>query len=241
MSDGPEAQRRAVLSIIFHELDYQEADVEQRLYYHRFCDTGCDFFKHIQAKKDPSQYKKDTTRDTQGKKVPWTKGIFAGMDTVVPIAFKQLCETVVAFANPTLISRCKSLRTTNANESLHSKIFTVINKRKYHGYDRFIFGCQYVILAHNFGYLKSSFLHVLGTMSKRATIDLAYKDRETIRNARHVYADTRQWGKQGGGTGISHRVKLSFRPVRDAGGMDGGRDDVDSDDPDNPPPSSPPT
>ena len=76
-------------------------------------------------------------------------------------------------------------------------------------------------------------------MSKRATIDLAYKDREAIRNARHVYADTRQWGKQGGGTGISHRVKLSFRPVRDAGGMDGGRDDVDSDDPGNPPPPPP--
>ena len=74
-------------------------------------------------------------------------------------------------------------------------------------------------------------------MSERATIDLAYKDRETIRNARHVYADTRQWGKQGGGTGISHRIKLSHRPVRDAGDTDrdGGRDDVDLDDPDDPP------
>ena len=103
-----------------------------------------------------------------------------------------------------------------------------------------MFGCQYVILAHNFGYLNSSFLHVLGTMSERAAIDLAYKDRETIRNARHVYANTRQWGKKGGGSGISHRIKLSRRPDRDDGGRDdSGRDDGDSDNPDDPPPPRP--
>ena len=78
-------------------------------------------------------------------------------------------------------------------------------------------------------------------MSERAATDLAYKDRETIRNARRVYADTRQWGKQGGGTGISHRMKLSRKPVRDAADMDHAKDDVDLDDPGNPtlPPPQP--
>ena len=207
MQDGQRVQRRAVISIIFHELDYPEADVEQRIYYHRFCDTGCDFYKHLKAKKDPKHYKKETTKDGNGNQVPWKKGIFAGMDTVQPLAFKQLCETVVSFANPTLISRCQTLRTTNANESAHSKIFTVLNKRKYHGHERFKFGCQHVILAHNFGHLNSSFLHVLGTLSRTAVTDLAYMDREAVRNASRRYADPRQWGKQGGGTGISHRKK----------------------------------
>ena len=221
MKDGQKIQRRAVLSIVFHELDYAEADIDQRIYYHRFCDTGCDFFKHLKAKKDPKLYKKETTKDYNGKQVPWKKGIFAGMDTVEPLAFKQLCETVAAFANPTLISRCTTLRTTNANESMHSKIFTVINKRKKHGHKRFVFGCQHVILAHNFGHLNSSFFNVLGTLSMTAAADLAYMDREAVRNASRRYAEPRQWGRAGGGTGISHRIKVSAPVIsRPPGGDD---------------------
>ena len=239
MKDGQIIQRRAVLSIIFHELDYAEADLDQRTYYHRFCDTGCDFVKHLKAKKDPQLYKKETTKDSDGNQVPWKKGVFAGMDSVVPLAFKQLCETVVSFANPTLISRCQTLRTTNANESIHSKIFSVINKRKKHGHERVVFGCQHVILAHNFGHLNSSFLHVLGTLSNTAATDLAYRDRESTRNASRTYANPRQWGKQGGGTGISHRKKVS-RPVVPQPPFSGDEGVADSLPPSPPSPPHPP-
>ena len=223
MAGGTYEQRRAVLSVAYHELDYPEAEpTQQRVYYHRFCDSGCDFFKHMQETEDPLTYEKHTTKNNRGEEIPWDHGIFAGMDLLFPLAFKQLCSQLLVMANPNLISRCHTLRTTNGNESLNSKVFAVIQKRKHHKKPRVTFALQQVAMAHNFGHYRASLQHVLGTMGDKAKEGLSYKDRESLRVATRKYLDARQYSAAGSGTGISHRLKVAYVPPRE-GGVDAPR------------------
>ena len=132
-------------------------------------------------------------------------GVFAGMDTVFPLAFKQLVQLFQQLGNRQLMSRCNTLRTQNANELLHSKIFGIINKTKYLGSMLFNVGCQLVLLAQNFGILNSSMMSCFGTMSDDAKHGLFLLDNEATRVSKRVWE-----GKSGIGT--SHRTKLHSRP-----------------------------
>ena len=132
-------------------------------------------------------------------------GVFAGMDTVFPLAFKQLVQLFQQLGNRQLMSRCNTLRTQNANELLHSKIFGIINKTKYLGSMLFNVGCQLVLLAQNFGILNSSMMSCFGTMSDDAQHGLFLLDNESTCVSKRVWE-----GKSG--IGARHRPKLHSRP-----------------------------
>ena len=210
--DGWMAQRRAVFSILFHELDYNGTTTRQKAYYHRFCREGCDFYNHTVIKKlDPNTFVKSTTKKDYHKIVkPWEGGLLAGLDTEEPLCFKHLCGVFHTIAKKELMMRCKTLRTQNANESLHSRIFNIIHKMKFHGASRFQFGCQQVLLNHNFGLFNSSFLHCIGMMGESAKKDLAVLDTDSKRQSMRVWADPKQRASQGH---ASHRKKLPHRPI----------------------------
>ena len=82
---------------------------------------------------------------------------------------------------PELMSRCSRLRTTNLNESIHSKLWVVCNKHKNHGLERVRFATKHVILSHNFGRRRASLLNVLGTMTKSMSHNLDILDNESVR------------------------------------------------------------
>ena len=79
-----------------------------------------------------------------------------------------------------LLSRCSRLRTTNMNESIHSKLWVLCNKHKNHGLERVRFAAQQVILSHNLGRRRASLLNVLGTMTPSMSHDLDILDRESV-------------------------------------------------------------
>ena len=81
---------------------------------------------------------------------------------------------------------------------------------KYHGASRFQFGCQQVLLNHNFGLFNSSFLHCIGMMGESAKKDLAVLDTDSKRQSMRVWADPKQRASQGH---ASHRKKLPHRPI----------------------------
>ena len=233
IKDGPVAQQRAVISVLFHESDHKDSTVEQKKYYHRYCDSACDFYRHWKAKLPLEDFKKNTTqayKDDSGisKEVPWEAGIFAGLDYCYPLAYKQLLDHMGMLANLELLSRCGTLRTSNANESIHSKFFKCIDKDKDYGVPRFEFIAEQIALRHNFGYYKSSMLHVFGTMGKRAKVVLQQCDRDAARVSKRVYASIRTH------RGKTHRAKVKhqYKPQEKAPCMDNTA--RHSDDPDEP-------
>ena len=113
----------------------------------------------------------------------WEYGAFAGMDTIFPKAFEELVCRFRDMGCPELMSRCSRLRTTNMNESIHSKLWVLCNKHKNHGLERVRFAAQQVILSHNLGRRRASLLNVLGTMTPSMSHDLDILDRESVRVA----------------------------------------------------------
>ena len=225
--DGWIAQRRAVFALLFHELDYIGTTTKQKAYYHRFCREGCEFYRHTVINRlDPNTFVKTTTKDYHNKSKPWEGGMLAGLDTEEPLCFKHLCGVFHTLAKRDLMSRCRTHPTQNANESLHSRIFNIIHKMKYHGEPRFKFGCQQVLLNHNFGLFNSSFLHCIGMMGESAKKDLAVLDTDSKRQSMRVWADPKQRASQGH---ASHRKKLSHRHIRPtAGSVESDPDDPGS-------------
>ena len=110
------------------------------------------------------------------------------MDSIYPKAFAELVVRFREMGCPDLMSRCSRLRTTNLNESIHSKLWVVCNKHKNHGLERVRFAAKHVILAHNFGRRRASLLNVLGTMTKSMAHNLDILDNESVRVAsrKHV-------------------------------------------------------
>ena len=208
--EGPEAQHRAVMSVVYHECDHPQTSLAQREWYHRYCDDGCGYQQWVKSGKSGETYSKKSYTDAQGRLHDWKHGIFAGLDTAYPLAFKQLVYIFDRLGNRELMARCRSLRTQNANESIHSKIFNIIKKIKDHGSDRFNFGCQQVMLDHNYGVLNASLLNCLGTMSSSARQGHDYLLREGTRSSKRVYEGKRTWENKGGttSTGITHRKKI---------------------------------
>ena len=62
--------------------------------------------------------------------------------------------------------QCKRGLTQNVNESLHSKLWRLVNKAKHFTLARYNFAIQLVMLIHNFGYVDSSLLPEIGGMTE---------------------------------------------------------------------------
>ena len=86
--------------------------------------------------------------------------------------------------------------------------------------------CVVCVRVFNFQPIAGSLSYVWerGCLLETAAVDLAYMDREAVRNASRRYAEPRQWGSAGGGTGISHRIKVSAPVISQPPG--GDDDDV---------------
>ena len=204
--DGPEAQHRAVMSVLYHECDHPQTSLEQREWYHRYCDDGCGYKQWVSDGKSGDSYKKTHYKDAQDNLHEWKHGIFAGIDTAYPSAFVQMVVIFDNLGRRELMERCRSLRTQNANESIHSKLFYILLKIKDHGSPRFKFGCQQVALDHNFGPLKASLLNCLGTMTPQAHIGYINKIKQGTRSAKRVYENSK--GGNSINRGSSHRKKI---------------------------------
>ena len=207
--EGPEAQHRAVMSVLYHECDHPQTSLAQREWYHRYCDDGCGYQQWVRSGKPGENYAKKSYMDAQKQLHDWEHGNFAGVDTAYPSAFRQLVYVFDKLGNRELMARCRTLRTQNANESVHSKVFNILKKIKDHGPARFKFGCQQVMLDHNYGVLNASLLNCLGTMSTSARVGHENLVKIGTRSSERVYE--RSKGGSSTSTGISHRKKVHYK------------------------------
>ena len=104
-------QKRAVMSVPWHELDYKESTLEQKEKYHSYCDRGtgswCQYQAHCAAGQRPEDFVKDTTKELGSKDpVPWSHGMYAGMDCLYPQAWAELVYHFEALSCDELMSRC---------------------------------------------------------------------------------------------------------------------------------------
>ena len=181
IDQGTAVQSREVFAILFHQLDHIETTVPQRKHYHRFCGQWCDFVKWTNDGNSPESYAKPDYNIPGEPKKAWTRGIFAGIDTLYPLAFRQLVGKFRLFASQDLMARCSISATTNMNESLHSRYHTIVSKHKMHRLPRIKFAAEQVMLTANFGQQKSNLGNVFGTKSAVAEHDLEILQRESHR------------------------------------------------------------
>ena len=85
--EGPEAQHRAVMSVLYHECDHPQTSLAQREWYHRYCDDGCGYQQWVRSGKPGENYAKKYYMDAQKQLHDWEHGNFAGVDTAYPSAF----------------------------------------------------------------------------------------------------------------------------------------------------------
>ena len=114
-AEGVLSQCASVMSVLFHEMDHRETSTEQKEYYHRFCggNPECDFISWIRAGKTADTFTK-TKFTPLGKEVDWDGAEWAGMDTIYPDAFEEFVGIVDHLGREDLMSRCTTLRTSNA-------------------------------------------------------------------------------------------------------------------------------
>ena len=179
-----------MLSIVYHELDHSFTTPAQKHFYHRLCDDSCGFKKWLQLGNTAETYDKQTTKDHKGRHKVWNAGVFAGMDTIFPGAFGELVDHFKKIGHPDLMRRCSKIRSTNINESLHSKFHNIAKKLKMHNMERYTFAAQHSVLSHNFGHLAASLLNVFGTMTEGVSQELRVLDRESVRVAKRKHETT---------------------------------------------------
>ena len=122
----------------------------------------------------------------------WVRGIFAGIDSQYPLAFRELVVKFREFGKQDLMLRCSLPVTTNANESMHARFHLMASKAKHHDLARLQFAGDQVMLNSNFGLQNANLDSVFGTRSTVAEHDLAVSQRQSHRVAerRHVHSVT---------------------------------------------------
>ena len=130
--DGPIVQAKAVMSILYHEMDHSQTTHAQRLEYHSLCGVHCGFVDWRKNGDPDSEYSKTTTKDYLGNSVPWRDGVYAGFDSCFPEALRVLEQIFRYIGNPELMSRCSQLVTQNINELMHFKVWNIVKKIKGH-------------------------------------------------------------------------------------------------------------
>ena len=101
-----------------------------------------------------------------------------------PAAFEEFVTVVDGLGREELMARCKTLNTSNSNESMHSKLFRICAKNKFIRIARLLFACQHLMLIQNFGYAEGSFLRCFGTHGRLARVGLKADDQEASRSSK---------------------------------------------------------
>ena len=201
---GPEAQAKAVKAVFYHEQDYPDSSVEEKIEFHQFCGSWCKV-KSWEHQEKPLEEFTRTKRDIHGNEQVWEGGLLAKFKIQHPEAYDELLGIFVKLGDEQLMSRCGKVVTQNINESIHSKMWRYCLKTKKHTKKRYIFGAQHVIMSHNFGHNAASLHHILGTMTKPLDETLKYEDIVSRRAAerKHVLKD---------GGNKNYRIKRVYKP-----------------------------
>ena len=128
-----------------------------------------------------------------------------------PTCFKGVEDIFGVIGSVELMERCQKKVTQNVNESLHSKLWRKVSKFKRHSKPRYLFAYIQVVMEHNFGHEKGSFLHCLNAMTEPAERQLQYKNTESIRVA------SRKHNVVAGGARTRNRKKTNYISSYDAG------------------------
>ena len=122
VDNGPDSQATAVKAVLYHEMDYPEANIDERAEFHQYCGEWCPYKEWENKKKPLSDFKRDK-KDIHGNVIRWEGGILANFKNKYPDAFEELLDIFVLLGNPELMSRCTRMITQNINESLHAKLW----------------------------------------------------------------------------------------------------------------------
>ncbi|KAG0714293.1 hypothetical protein GWK47_014426 [Chionoecetes opilio] len=85
-----------------------------------------------------------------------------------------------------ILERCVRGLTQNANESFHSKLWSLAQKVKFVSFKRLSFVAESAILDHNFGYQKASLLKSFKVNSKALRKSLSQQDKKEEGTARQA-------------------------------------------------------
>ncbi|CAL4060918.1 unnamed protein product [Meganyctiphanes norvegica] len=189
---GKDQMWKAAKSVVGHERDHKTASIEQRLKYHENCSshTNCTFWTHVNIDKLPPSDFVFNRKTANGDSV---EGGILHLDIFdqYPQAYDDLVWKFyydTNFLKEGVIAGMKYYVTSNANESIHQKIWNRLFKIKSHSLERTLFIFQKVLMINNFGYYRSSLYHVLGMMGPLATRMLKKKDKESFRHSKNVYS-----------------------------------------------------
>ena len=189
---GTAMQTKQVFAILFHELDHQWTTDDQRSYYHQYCGSWCRFRKWIKDGESAGSYSHVDSSWVEDKNKAWKQGIFAGIDTLYPNAFRELVAKFRILGKQDLMDRCSIPVTTNMCESIHARLVDIVSKDKAHSLARIMFAAKQVMLTSVLGLLKSNLDCVFGTISNLAEHDTVISQRHCHRVARrrHVTSST---------------------------------------------------
>ncbi|ROT72371.1 hypothetical protein C7M84_009244 [Penaeus vannamei] len=99
-------------------------------------------------------------------------------------ARKEVEKIYSDLSDVTLLEKCQKGHTQNANESLHSKLWSKVAKHEYHGHERIVFLGRVTTLDHNLGSEEGSWLRSLGVgTSDQCLRVLRFQDSESVRVA----------------------------------------------------------
>ena len=187
LDQGPAVQSQQVFAVLFHELDYKWTTDTQRAHYHQYCGFWCKLQAWIRAGKPAADYSHDTSNWLDEKNKPWERGIFAGIDTMYPNAFRELVTKFRSLGSLDLMKRCSLSVTTNLSESAHARLHAIAKKSSHRGLQRLMFAGHQIMLNSSLGHQKASLDCVLGTRSALAKLHLDNKQKESLRVAQRTH------------------------------------------------------
>ena len=215
--NGEQARFNGAHSVFLHEKDHVEAEFEHREFYHHKCSTftECSYVLWKEQGNDPRAYTFDR-KDSSGK--PYNGGILCRAEfssNLNPGAYEFLLtrawDNVLIKRN--LTDNMELSATTNLNENLNNKIWSMCKKIKTHSSQLQDFHIKRHITTYNMGHQAGSLYHSLGCMTEQNKKMLSYKDHTQLKK-----------GKQKPCRNIAAR-KNAFRDQFNNPGYSGGQGD----------------
>ena len=162
-----------------HYMDHKDATLEERrTYHHKFCDKSFCPFMQLNVN-DQASYKPTNSKGKPKNGELFVPGLNgkAAMDRVITFFDEVLADV-------SLLKTSTRFLTTNANESLHARLYINCSKIHHYKYNHLNFASQYTMSVNNHGYVTSSLLNNSGyKMNSYAHDRLKHKDLARVRNA----------------------------------------------------------
>ena len=161
--------REAVLASFYHHCSSDQDPQHDRCPPHTDTKRSWCFFKRWEAGEgDQDQPPPRVTKLPNGKeKIPFFFEVSDEMKARILLIFQDLTKTE-------LLERCLSCATSNANESVHAKMWRKITKKRFAGRERVVFLADVMMHEHNRGYVQGNFLkelHLLPSPSKKRHLE----------------------------------------------------------------------